>query len=878
MLRELLTRLRFLIQRRTRGEIDDELRFHLEQQVEANITAGMALEEARRQAAIAFGGVESTRESCNEQRPGYWFETFAQDVRYALRGLRKNPTFTLTVVLTLMLGIGAPTAVFSVVDRILFRSLPYAHAGQLVSVGLVAPIEQQEFMLGGSYYEWRDHQRPFEALTSEIGTSPCDLTEERPERLSCARAEANFLPTLGVHPVIGRNFMAEEDRPNALGVALISYQLWQSRFGRDPGVLNRLVSLDGQAVRVIGVLPQNFEMPRLQPADVLMPQALDEAAQRKADPGHPMWAFARLKPGVSAEQATAELQPLFEYSLRLAPAQFRKEVHLRVRSLRDRQMQDARLAAWVLFGVVIAVLLIACANVTSLMMARGAGRERELAVRSALGASRTRLARQTLTESLMLSLAGAVAGCVFAELLLRLFEAIAPEGIPFLAKARIDGRILLFSLLISLLCGVFAGIAPAMHRPRPEALAGRNSMAAPHAVMRQWLVVGQIAASMILLAAGALLFRSFWKLQNQALGMDTESIVTATISLGQKAYPTAASQMAFFQQLERGLRFGPGVTMVAISDSVPPSGYHRDQVYASLVVDGRPKWTNGTGGLVTWRWVTPDYFQTLGIRIVQGRGFTEEELNSSDHFLVLSNALATRMFSGQNPIDQRLQLAGGGLNDPWYTVVGIAADVKNGGLAGGDEAEYYRLRRNRAEDWNRGAAFLVKSTLRANVIEKWIRSQVRAIDPTQPVDVQMLSERISEMADQPRFETVLVGFFASTGLLLAIIGLYGVIAFLVAQRTQEIGVRMALGATRSDILRMVVRSGLKLIFPGVAIGLVSALATSRLLASLLFNVGPHDLGAFLPVTALLMLVALLATLIPASSAIGVDPTVALRSD
>lgn len=384
MFKELLTRLRFLLVRKPHREVDEELQFHLEQQTEVNIAAGVTPQEARRQAMIAFGGVERAREQSHEQRPGYFIETLLQDIRYAIRSFRRNPVFTITIVATLMLGIGATTAVFSVVDRILFRPLPYAHADRLVSVGLIAPIEPQEFMLGGSYYDWRDNQKPFEKLTSETGVNPCDLTEASPARLSCASVEASFLPTLGVSPLLGRNISLDEDRPNGPKVALISYGLWQRRFGKNPDVLNKTISLDGQSTRIIGVLPKDFEMPRLQAFDVMRPQALDEAAQRKADPGRPMWAFARLKPGASIDQAKAELQPVFEYSLRLAPAQFRKEVHLGVRSLRDRQMHDVQLIAWILLGAVFAVLLICCANVASLLIARGATRERELAIRSAL--------------------------------------------------------------------------------------------------------------------------------------------------------------------------------------------------------------------------------------------------------------------------------------------------------------------------------------------------------------------------------------------------------------------------------------------------------------------------------------------------------------
>ncbi len=458
--------------------------------------------------------------------------------------------------------------------------------------------------------------------------------------------EATFLPTLGITPILGRNFTADEDRPNEPKVALISYPLWQRRFNSSPGALNKLISLDGQPVRVIGVLPKDFEMPTLEAADVVVPQALDVAAQRKADPGRVMYGFARLKPGVSIAQAKAQMGPLFDYSLRLAPAPFRKEVHLQVRSMRDFQVHDVRLVAWILLGVVLAVLLIACANVSSLLLARGAGRERELAVRSALGASRGRLVRQALTESAVLSLGGAVAGYAFAQLLLRLFIAVAPDGMPFLGTARIDARIMMFTLLLSLVCAILFGLVPAFSRPRAEALAGRTSMASSHAVLRQWLVVVQIMASMVLLAAGALLFRSFRNIQNESLGMRTESVITARISMGRKNYPTPESQMAFFQQLETRLRYGPGVSLLALSDSLPPGGDHVDQIYASIIREGRPRAANGTGGRVTSRWVTPEYFRALDIPIIQGEGFTEQERTSTGHFVVLSKSLAARMFPG----------------------------------------------------------------------------------------------------------------------------------------------------------------------------------------------------------------------------------------
>jgi predicted permease len=539
-----------------------------------------------------------------------------------------------------------------------------------------------------------------------------------------------------------------------------------------------------------------------------------------------------------------------------------------------------RLAAWVLLGLVMAVLLIACANVTSLLLARGASREKELAVRSALGASRMRLARQALTESCTLSVAGGVAGCLFAMLLLRLFIAMAPDGMPFLSKARIDPRILAFALATSVICAVFFGLLSGIRKAGAEALTGRTRTTMRHAVLRRGLVIAQIAVSMVLLAGGALLAHSFWNLEKQSLGMNAENIVTAAISLGQTSYPTAESQMAFFQRLERNLRYGPGITQFVISDSLPPGGYHRDTIYAALRVDGRPALASGTGGPVAYRWVTPEYFRALQIPMVQGEGFMDEELTSNDHFVVLSKSLADRIFPEQNALGQRLHLAGGApaANDPTYTVVGVAADVKNGGLAGGEEPEYYRLRRQRAEDWDRSSVLILKTTLPPDATESWIRSQAALLDPTVPVDIKTLSEGVGKMADRPRFETLLVGFFAFTGLVLAVIGLYGVISFFVVQRTQEIGIRMAVGASRADILRLVLGNALRLIVPGVCLGLVLAMALSRVLESLLFNVAPHDPVTFAGVAGLLILVALLATLIPASSAIRVNPTVALRCD
>jgi predicted permease len=889
MIPDLLSRLRFLLRQtllksRRQSELDEELQFHLQQSIAANVEAGMMPAEARRRALIDFGGMGRAREQCHEQRPGWWWGTVLQDVRYALRGFRRNPVFTLAVIATLALGIGATTAVFSVVDRILFRSLPYAHDDRLVSFGLVQSLERQEFTLGAFFFEWRDNQKPFQAVTFERGASACNLTETNPVHLSCAEVAQNFLPTLGISPVLGRNFLPEEDLPNGPKVALISDGLWLSRYNRDPGVLNQTIDLDGHLVRIVGVLPRDFEMPRLQPADIVLPAALDVAAQHTVNSGlgSPLWAFARLKPGVGVAQARAEMEPLFLHTQQWIPPQIRQDFHLQVRSIRDRQMQEAYLVAWVLLGAVLAVLLIACANVASLFSARGAARQRELAVRSALGAGRGRLIRQTLTEALLLALAGAAAGCALAEILLHIFIAIAPTGVPFLAQARLDLRIVLFTILVALVCAALFGILPALEKPRAAALAARQTRYGAHARLRRVLVAAQIAISVVLLSSAGLLVKSFWNLEQQSLGMETRHVLTVRVPLNWQRYATDQAYFDFFARAEASLRRLPGITAVGMSDSLPPDGnsWHNGGRFADLFVTGRPRPAAAVGGSVVERSVTPGYFRVLQIPIVEGPGFTEEERSSNGDFMVLSKQLAAQLFPDGNAVGQHIQLPTYrpyfALNGPVYTVVGVAENVKNAGLAGADEPEFYTLRRNHGEAWMNHCVLLLETTLPTSVVAPWVRSQIAQLDATAPVEIETLHGQVSQLADRPRFETALLSLFAFCGLLMAVIGLYGVIAFVAAQRTQEIGVRMALGATRLDILRLIAGEGVRLIVLGGAVGLTAALASAQLLKSLLFGVGPRDPVSFIAVALLLGLVALAATLLPARAAMKVEPVEALR--
>jgi predicted permease len=886
---EWVVRLRFFVGRSPRSDranLEEELRFHLERSIEEKLAHGMRLEEARRQTRIEFGGVEHAREETWRQRPGWLLDTVAQDVRYALRGFRRNPVFVVTVVVTLALGIGATTAVFSVVDRILLRSLPYAQDSRLVSIGLVQSLEKQEFTLGGFFFEWRDNQKPFSSLTYERGVHDCNVTDSNPQHLQCAEVAQSFLPALGVAMTLGRNFLPEEDLPNGPRVALISDGLWLSRFHRDPGILNRIVSIDEHPTRIAGVLPADFEMPRLQTADILLPAQMDEGAQHTVNSGigYPMWAFARLKPGVSPSQARSEMEPLYRHTQQWIPAEIRKDFHLQIRSIRDRQMQDAYQSAWLLLGGVVAVLLIACANVASLFSARGGARQRELAVRAALGASRGRLMRQTMTEASLLAAAAAIVGCLLAELLLRTFLAIAPAGIPFLAKARLDLRVIAFALLVSLLCAVCFGMLAAQEKPRTEALASKSAQSVARARLRRLLVAGQIAVSMVLLASAGLLLRSFWNLERQNLGIETRHVLTVHVPLNWEHY-SGSGRMEFYLHAEAALRSLPGVSAVGMSNSLPPDGdsWHGGMRYADLLAMGKPPHTAGIGGTVVTRVVTPGYFRVLGIPVLEGTGFTEQQRTTPGEFLVLSKLLASRLFPGEDPLGKRIQFGEFRpyfvANPTVYTVAGVVADVKNAGLTGQPEPELYSLRTSRDPDsWDNHHYFLIESSLPEAVIAPWIRTRIAQLDPTAPIDIESLAEQVNRLGDRPRFETSLIGFFALCGLLMAIIGLYGVIAYVASQRTQEIGIRMALGANRGDILRLIASEGLRMIVFGGAAGLLVALAVSRLIQSLLFEVTPHDPATLGAVAALLAVVALAATLIPARNAMRVDPVQALRAE
>lgn len=733
--------------------------------------------------------------------------------------------------------------------------------------------------MGRFYLEWQDNQKPFVALASQsAGTHTCDLVENNPAQLNCISFQAGFLPLFGISPVLGRNFLPEEDRANGPRVVMISYALWTGHFSGDPRILERAIDIDGSQAHVVGVLPRNFQFPTLESADVIFPMALNRAAQHTTNGGfgNPMRAFARLKPGVSIAQAYAQMQPLFDSERKLFPAGARDETRLSIRSLRDRETMDVRSIAWILFGSVLAVLLIACANVASLMMARGAARQRELAVRSALGASRSRLIRQTLTEAFLLSLSGAVVGLGMAQGLLSIFIKLAPTGVPFLGKAHLDLRIAMFTVSLSLVCGALFGLTTALQKPGSVALNAKISLSRGHALLRRSLVTGQIAVSIILLSGAALLLRSFQKIQEQNLGMQTGGVLTVKAALPWFRYNTDEKEMQFYLRLESALRRLPETRAVGMADCIPPGGWQGEFRFSDLTVEGRASSKPGTGGAVVIRRVTPDYFPALNIPIIRGRGFAEVDRTSTQNLVVLSKLLAAQLFPDADPIGRRIQMAH---DETWFNVAGVADNVKNGGLTDQDDPEIYVLRRNVSDDWvGSRSILLVSSALPTTTIGPWVRSQIAELDPTVPVELETLAKTISRLADRPRFETALLGFFAFTGLVLAVNGLYGVIAYMATQRTHEVGVRMALGATRWNILRLIATDGLRLVLAGGALGLGAALAVARLLKALLFQVSTYDPFTFIAVPVLLCLVALVAILIPAGAGMRVEPAVALRNE
>ena len=808
-----------------------------------------------------------------------------QDVRYSFRQLHRSPGFTTVAVITLALGIGATTAMFSLVDRMLFHSLPYAHENELVSVGVLAPIIDGEFLFAANYLEWREHQSAFSGFTSTTGAGDCDVTENDPVRTTCASVASTFLPTFGIQPLLGRNFTRDEDQPNSPKVALLSYGLWKDRFGGDRSVLNRTISLDGVPTRIVGVLPRNFEFPTLAHVGLVVPEALDESLVQRHLMGPVVRVFGRVKPGSTLEQARAELQPLFRNFVESAPPPFRKILRLQVRSIRDLQIHDSRRAAWLLLISSVAVLLIACGNAANLVLARAAGRRQELAVRSAMGAGRARLFRQRFTESLTLAVFGGAAGLFLAYAIVRLFARVAPAGIPHLADAAVDGRVVVAAIAASVLSASMFGTVPALEKPSAQLLGVVARSGFRRARLRQALLVGQVWMALVLLAGALLFVRSLLNLQSEPLGINVDNVVTAEFTLGQQKYSQAAQRLAFFEGVERKIKELPGVSSAALSDSLPPAAPARTMPYIALHAQGGPELApdQGIGGVIGWRAVTPEYFSVLRVPIIRGRAFNELDRSPAAHSIMLNQALAQRLFPNGDAMGKNVEFRTDRdvLSAP-FTVVGITANIQNQGLGGHVSPEYYMVRRHTDKDVvfnypdSQRVSLLVRSALAPQAVAQEVRASVASLDATVPVDVNTLEQRVAKLAERPRFSAALLSLFAIAGVLLAAIGIYGVVALLVSQRTQEIGIRMALGASRGNVIAAIMWQTSMWIAAGTGAGILTSLMVSRWTRSLLFDIQPND-PATLGLAAMLLLgLAILGAWIPARRAAKVDPMVALH--
>lgn len=856
-------------------QMEEELRSHLRSRAEDLERRGLPRDEAERQARVEFGGFEKYKEECREALGSRFFGELLADIRYALRGLRRNPAFAAVVIATLALGIGATTAVFSVVDPLLFRRLPYPRDNQLVSVGYLGPVDNNEFNVVSSYFDWQRANTGFRSLTAMRPGVGCDvMIGDAARRINCYSVDANFLHTFGVPPFIGRDFSAEDNRPHAPGVALVSYGFWRSAFGGDRKVLGRILTVDDEPTQVIGVLPQDFQMPQRGEIDVMLPARLDPSLPRSANSSSFLRTFARLQEGVSIDQSRQMMLPVFEASTNKdVPPELRSEVRLVVRSLRDRQIHDVKLSSWMLFGSALVLLLAACANIANLMLARAVARRQELAMRTILGAKRGRLMRQALTESLLLGLLGGAAGCGLAWLLVRVCVDLAPDGMLGLDHAGIDLRVLGFALAGSVGAALLFGMAPALEQPRAETLASWHVAGAKRTLFGKMLVAGQVAISLVLLAGASLLLRSLWKLQVQPLGFEPEHVVTASFTLRRRRYQPALAQAGFFDELERRLARIPGGGYFALTDSIPPRG-SMGRPYSNLRIAGHPPVAQN-GGMVEFRRVTPGYFRAMSIPIVAGAAFEERERDAGQPPLVLSASLARRLFGNENPVGQQIDLTASGR---WSTVVGVAADVKNAGLTEPSDPEYYCLRMHNSGDLGLSGVALFRTSLDQQTLARWVRKEFAAVDPALPVNVETLQQRVESFRERPRFVAMLVGLFAGFGLLLAAVGLYGLLSFLVARRTREIGVRMAIGARPADIAWQVQKYAGIWTGIGVAGGLLGSLALGRAIRGLLFEVSPNDPFSLTAAAVALLITAALAAWIPAHRASRTDPVVALRSE
>lgn len=803
-------------------------------------------------------------------------QSFWQDFRYGVRLMFKRPGFTAVVIIVLALGIGANTAIFSVVNSVLLRPLNYPDSDRIMTLWEDHTRRDgpaQEWTSPTGFQDWKDQNTVFENIAAVNDWRPTLTESGEPEMLSGALVSSGAFSVVGIKPILGRDFTDTDDKAGAERVAIISYGLWQRRFNGDQSVIGRNVRLSGDSFTIIGVMPAGLQFPIVNNAEIwrTIHPTWDDRCQRGCAT---IRVLARLKAGVTIERAQTEMSAIAGRIEQQFP-ETNKNVGALVVPLRDFIVSDTRQAMLVLLFAVGFVLLIACANVANLMLAKAATREREIAIRSAMGASRWQIVRQLLTESTLQALIGGALGVILAYWMVDSLISISPDGTPRLDEVRIDNRVLLFSFGISALTGLLCGMIPALQSAKPDlnqALrdsGAGNKSSARGGRMRSGLVIAEIAIALTLLIGAGLLMRSFVLLQSIDPGFKPANILTARIGLPTSAYPERQQVASFYNQLHERLKALPGVQAVSFNTTVPMTGTNAD---ASFVIEGRPAPPPDQQPAAWVNIVNHDYFRTMSIRLISGRLFDDNDRENSQRTIVISQTMAQRFWPNENPVGKRIGF--GGQAPQWREIIGVVADVRHFGLSSDARPTVYFSDRQQA-------ARFMTLVLRTNgdplnLVDS-VRSQVQALDNNLAIsNVQSLEQIVSNSIAVPRFVMLLFGSFAAVAMLLAGLGIYGVMAYSVAQRTQEIGIRLALGAQSRDVLRMVLTQGMTLAVIGIALGLAASFGLTRLMSNLLFGISPTDPLTFAVITVLLTTIAWLACLIPAMRATKVDPMIALR--
>ena len=858
-------------------EFSEEIQAYLDMSTEAKLRQGLSPREARRNALLEVGGVEQVEERVREIRMGSFIETVWRDVRTGARSLVHSPVFTVVTLLSLALGIGANTAIFSVVNSLLLRPLPYPESEQIVHVWHTPP--QQSFpgletfsVSPANYIDWKAQSTAFEQMAVYADTGFSLSTSNDPLPLVGAVVSSDFFSVLRSSPMQGRTFTPDEEQPGRDQVVVIGHRLWQRAFGANPNIIGQTLTINSRSFTVVGIMPAGFEFPR--EAELWVPLAWDDN-ERKTRSIHDYLVIARLKQNVSLDQAKVEMNTI---SSRLEQ-QYPEENTgwgARVIPLRDDLVGDIRLALLVLFGAVGFVLLIACANVANLMLARGANRQKEIAVRIALGAGRARLVRQLLTESVLLAVSGGLLGLLLAiwgsRMLVRLGD------LPNSGDIGIDTWALGFTLLVSFAAGIIIGIVPALQFTRTsvsETLkqgSGRTGGSAIKQHTRKALVISEVALSLVLLIGAGLMIRSFWKLQNVDPGFDTSNSLTMTIVLNWIRYSEPHKRLAFVDRAIEQIRAVPGVVSVGTTTRVPLAGGGSTQPFT---VEGRPAGTIAEQPMAQTRYISPDYFKSIGIPLRQGRFFSDNDRDNSVPVVIISDAMARRFWPGENPIGRRLTPSFHSEQGA-REIVGVVGDVKTSGLDVDASAMMYLPYKQAPLPF---VSFVVRTASNPESVVQPVSKAIYSIDKEQALtDVQTMDQVLAKSLSDRRFNMTLLLTFAGVALLLAAVGVYGVMNYTVTLRRRELGIRMALGAERMDVLRLVLRQGLTLTLIGVAAGLISAYALTRLMASLLYGVTATDYLTFGSVSAVLIAVGLAASYLPARRATKVNPTIALRAE